>query len=110
MSVPRPIDSNASLEPSLGLGRVGDECPAVCAGHFLGRDAENAHGRAIGPNEPRIEALVHVGDRGFVEQVAQPLLTLRQCLTGLLSQLFVRETVVERDGHGARHLVEQGAR
>jgi hypothetical protein len=66
------------LQPALVLGVVDHEGLPVGALHLLRLDPERSQGRTVGADEARVEPLVHVGDRGLLEEVAQALLALTQ--------------------------------
>ena len=48
--------------------------------HFLGLDAQNPHGGAVGADEARFEVFLDVGDRRFLVEIAVALLAFGQVL------------------------------
>ena len=42
-----------------------------CSRNFIRLDTEKLHGCAIGADEARVQAFVHIGNRSFVEQIAE---------------------------------------
>ena len=64
------------LHPRLRLGCVRREGFAVSVRHVFSLDAERLQSRLVRADEFGIQPLVHVGDRRFLEQIAQSLFAL----------------------------------
>ena len=56
--------------------RIGHERVSKCSRNFIGIDTKKLHGRAIGADEAGVQAFVHVGNRSFVEQIAELLVKM----------------------------------
>ena len=68
------------LQTPLCVRSLGNEISAIEALNLIRRDAQRFHRCAVGTDEFGIEAFMDVGDRRFVEEIAQPFLALGQRL------------------------------